>query len=477
MQRREFLLVGSAAMLWPSSRLFAQDRRSESADVVVIGAGGAGLSAAIVAADAGARVIVLEKMPIIGGNTQLAAGGMNAAGTRIQAAKGVKDEWQWMYEDTMKGGRNRNQPELVEIMTKGSAEAVAWLEGLGARLPAIKRSGGARADRTHQPEGGETFGPYITRVLLQNAEKRGIDIRTNSKVVEILQGPDGGMRGVVVQDRRGLPYTVEAPAVVIASGGYGNNAKRVAQLRPDLANFTSTGQPGTEGDALDLVTRIGAEVFDLDQIQIHPTQAVGAKTLISETVRGAGAILVNRDGKRFVNEVTTRDKASAAVLSQVRKTAFLVFDDGVKGSMSMMEGYFHLDLVKQGATLEALASRCGIDVANLAKTVGNYNHYQAEKKDPEFARDDLARPIAKPPYYAIEVNPGIHFTMGGIRINARTQVMSRGKRPLPGLFAAGEVTGGVHGHNRLGGNSMTALFTFGPIAGREAVAYVKAARS
>ena len=472
MERREFLLMGSAAMLW-SMPVFAA-RSKESTDVVVMGAGGAGLAAAITAADAGARVIVLEKMPIIGGNTQLAAGGMNAAGTRIQGEKGIRDDWRWMYEDTMKGGRERNQAELVEIMTKGSAEAVDWLIGLGAQLPGIVRSGGARADRTHQPVGGPTFGPYITRVLLDNALKRKVVVRTNSKVTEILQQPDGSIRGVLVQDRRGDLYTIEARALVIASGGYGNNPERIAKLRPDLASFTSTGQPGTTGDAIDLVERIGGEVFDLDQIQIHPTQAVGAKTLISETVRGSGAILVNREGRRFVNEVTTRDRASAAELAQTGKTAFVVFDQGVKQSMTMMEGYFHLDLVKEGATLDALAARIGVDAGNLTKTVETYNRYQAAKHDDDFQRDDMARPLNRPPFYAIEVKPGIHFTMGGIRINGRTQVMSRQKQPIAGLYAAGEVTGGVHGANRLGGNSMTALFTFGPIAGREAAARAKA---
>ncbi len=473
MERRSFLLMGSLAMLSPVP-VFAA-RNNETFDVVVIGAGGAGFSAAITAADAGARVVVLEKMPIIGGNTQLAAGGMNAAGTSIQAAKGIRDDWNAMYEDTMKGGYNKNQPELVEIMTKGSAEAVLWLNGLGAQLPGLVRSGGARVDRTLQPVGGPSFGPYITRVLLDNALKRNASVRTHSRVTEILVR-DGAVRGVLVQDRRGDLYTIEARAVVIASGGYGSSPQRVGQYRPDLASFTSTGQPGTTGDALDLVQRVGGEVFDLNQIQIHPTQAVGAKTLVSETVRGSGAILVNREGKRFVNEVTTRDRVSAAELKQPGKSAFLVFDAGVKGSMSMMEGYFHLGLVKSGATLPELAQRIGVDGKNLEQTVANYNRYQEAKRDPDFERDDMARPIRTAPFYAIEVKPGIHFTMGGIRINTRTQVISGQKQPIPGLFAAGEVTGGVHGGNRLGGNSMTALFTFGPIAGREAAAVAKGAR-
>lgn len=473
MKRRSLLAMSSAALVTTMPAIAAL-RRDETFDVVVVGAGGAGLSAAIAATDAGVRVIVLEKMPVIGGNTQLAAGGMNAAATPNQAARGIKDDWKSMYEDTMKGGRNRNQPELVEIMTRESAAAVAWLTGLGAELPGLVRSGGAKVDRTLQPVGGPAFGPYITQLLLDNAIKRKIALRTYSRVTELLTGAGGAMAGVKVKDRRGDVYTIHAKAIVIASGGYGSNPQKIAELKPEFARFTSTGQPGTTGDALDLVSRVGGEIFDLEWIQIHPTQATGSKTLISETVRGAGAILVNREGKRFVNEVTTRDKASAAVLAQTGKTAFLIFDEGIKKSMSMMEGFFHLGLVKQGDTLEALAKTIGVDSAKLPTTVETYNKYQATKFDPEFERDDMARPVAKGPFYAIEINPGIHFTMGGVRINGRTQVMRPNKQAVPGLFAAGEVTGGVHGANRLGGNSMTALFTFGPIAGREAAAFAKA---
>lgn len=473
MQRREFLLAGSAAMLW-STPLFAQTVR-DTVDVVVIGSGGAGLSAAITAAEAGASVLVLEKMPIIGGNTQLAAGGMNAAGTALQAEQGIKDDWRLMYEDTMKGGRDRNQTELVEIMAKGSAGAIDWLASLGAKFDRhLSRSGGQRANRTYAPEGGGSFGPYVVRVLLDAALARKVAIRRQAKVLEILQRPDGSVRGLVVQDRRGALYTVETKAIVIASGGYGSSPDKMARFKPDYVRFSSTGQPGTTGDALEFADKVGAEIFDLDQIQIHPTQAVGAKTLISEDMRAMGSILVNRDGKRFVNELTTRDRASMAVLAQNGQTAFVVFDQDIRQARRMVEGYFHLGLAKEGDTVAALAANAGLDAGNLAQTVAAYNGYVAAKKDPDFGREDLPRQIAKPRFYAIEIKPGIHFTMGGIRINGRTQVVSKQKQPIPGLFAAGEVTGGVHGGNRIGGNSMTALFTFGPIAGREAAAYVKA---
>ena len=472
MQRREFLLAGSAAMLW-STPLFAQTRR-DVVDVVVIGAGGAGLAAAIIAKDAGANVLVLEKMPVIGGNTQLAAGGMNVAGSKVQADKGIKDDWKSMYDDTIKGGGGTNQAELVEILCRKSAAAADWLIGLGAQLPALVRFAGMSADRALQPVGSFNFGPYITRVLLESAMKRQIPIRTHSKVIEILLRPDAGVRGVVVQDRRGALYTVETKAIVIASGGYGASPEKVAKYRPEYAKFSSTNQPGATGDVLEFADKLGIEMVDLDQIQIHPTQAVGAKTLITEAMRGVGAIMVNRDGKRFVNEMTTRDKSSAAVLQQRGQTGFLLFDQSIRDSMKLVEGYFHLGLVREGATLQELAGQIGAPPDALVQALDTYNKAVAAKKDGEFGREDLPRQLLKAKYYAIEIKPGIHFTMGGIRINGRAQVMSRQKQPIPGLFAAGEVTGGIHGQNRIGGNSMTTLFTFGPIAGRAAAAYVKA---
>jgi len=206
MKRRSILALSSAALVTRLPAMAAQ-RNDETFDIVVVGAGGAGLSAAIAATDAGANVIVLEKMPVIGGNTQLAAGGMNAAATPNQAARGIKDDWRSMYEDTMKGGHNRNQAELVEIMTRDSAAAVAWLTALGADLPGLVRSGGARVDRTLQPVGGPAFGPYITQLLFDNAMKRKIALRTYSRVTDLILGSGGAIAGVKVQDRRATATT------------------------------------------------------------------------------------------------------------------------------------------------------------------------------------------------------------------------------------------------------------------------------
>jgi fumarate reductase flavoprotein subunit len=222
-----------------------------------------------------------------------------------------------------------------------------------------------------------------------------------------------------------------------------------------------------------LAVELGAQLRDMAEIQIHPTQAAGSKILITETVRGNGAILVNREGRRFVNEVTTRDAASAAVLKQTGGSAFLVFDEGIRQSLKQIEGYFHLELVREGKTLEELARVIGVDGANLARTVEAYNRYQAAKADAEFKRPDMPRSIMRPSFFAIGVRPGVHYTMGGVAFNAKAEVLRGSGATIPGLYAAGEVTGGVHGANRLGGNSVSETITFGRIAGAEGVRYLK----
>ena len=212
---------------------------------------------------------------------------------------------------------------------------------------------------------------------------------------------------------------------------------------------------------------------DMKEIQIHPSVAVGSRILITEAVRGNGAIMVNRAGKRFVNEITTRDAGSAAILAQPGKTAFIVFDEGIRRSLKQIDGYFHLELVKEGESLQALAKKINVPPEALAATVSSYNAFYAAKVDGDFKRPNMPRPLDTPNYYAIEVAPGIHYTMGGLKINTEAQVISKDDKPIPGFFAAGEVTGGVHGANRLGGNSISETITFGRIAGAGAAKHAK----
>jgi fumarate reductase flavoprotein subunit len=298
-------------------------------------------------------------------------------------------------------------------------------------------------------------------------------VRVNSKVVKILEDKRGKVTGVVVEGKHRGRYTIKARAVVLTAGGFSANPEKVAYYRPEFKGMTTSNQPGATGDGLELGDKAGGELKDMKEIQIHPTVAAGSRILITEAVRGNGAILVNREGKRFVNELTTRDKASEAVLAQTGKSAFMIFDEGVRKSLKQIDGYFHLELVKEGDTPEALAMVLGMPPETLAQTIDTYNKAVAAKDDGEFKRPDMPRDLKTPKYYAIEIKPGVHYTMGGLKITPDARVVAKNGKPIPGFYAAGEVTGGVHGGNRLGGNSISETITFGRIAGANAARLAK----
>ena len=448
---------------------YTKKARVDNTDVLVIGAGAAGFTASITAHDAGAKVILLEKQPITGGNSMLSAGGMNAAESRFQKAKNIKDSAELMYQDTMKGGQNLNDPVLARILANNAASSVDWLTSVGADITDIGQMAGASAYRTHRPTGGAAIGAHLVQTLRKAAAERKLDVRVNSKVVKIIEDDRGRVIGALVEGKFSGPYTILAKAVVLTAGGFSANPERVAHYRPEFKGMTTSNQPGATGDGLDLGSEAGGNLVDMKEIQIHPTIAAGSRTLITEAVRGNGAILINRDGKRFVNELTTRDKASQATLAQPGGSAFLVFDEPLHKSLKQIDGYFELGLVKEGNTPQELAKVLGIPGDTFAQSLATYNKAVDAKDDTEFKRPDMPRAIRTPKFYAIEVKPGIHYTMGGLKINAETQVIDKNGKPIPGFFAAGEVTGGVHGANRLGGNSISETITFGRIAGANAV--------
>uniref|UniRef100_UPI0018E0B31F flavocytochrome c n=1 Tax=Geomonas ferrireducens TaxID=2570227 RepID=UPI0018E0B31F len=461
-------IPGGGAVATKAAATSRQAKRADKADIVVIGAGAAGFTAAITAHDAGAKVIIIEKQPITGGNSMLAAGGMNAAETVYQKEKGIPDSVDLMYKDTMTGGGNLNDPALAMVLAKNSASSVDWLTRLGADLSDVGRMGGASVNRTHRPKGGAAVGAHITEVLRKNAAQRNLDIRINSKVVKILEDKKGRVIGVRVAGKHSGEYTIKAKAVIIAAGGFSANPERVAFYRPEYKGMTTSNQPGATGDGIELGNQAGGELKDMKEIQIHPTVAAGSRTLITEAVRGNGAILVNHEGKRFVNELTTRDKCSAAILAQKGQSAFLVFDEGVRKSLKQIDGYFHLNLVSQGGSVRDLAAAIKVPADALEASIASYNKAVDDKNDAEFKRPDLPRALRTAGYYAIEVKPGVHYTMGGLKITIGSEVLGKDGKVIPGLYAAGEGTGGVHGKNRLGGNSISQTITFGRIAGENA---------
>lgn len=440
-----------------------------SCDVVIIGAGGAGLSAAVEAADNGAKVIVLEKQGIIGGNTNYSTGGINASETSVQRGLGINDTNQLFYDDTMKGGHGLNFPNLVKSLVEHSAGTIDWLISLGADLSDVGLMGGSSVKRTHRPKGGAAIGSHLMKVLKEASAKRNIDIRTSNKVTGLI-ADNGKVTGVTVEQKDGTTYNVKAKATIIATGGFGANIEMVTSYQPKLKGFSTLNHKGATGDAFAWVTKLGSDLIQMEQIQIHPTAEATNHILITEAVRGNGAILVNQQGARFINEMDTRDVVSAAILAQEGAKAYLIFDQGVRKSLASIETYANQGLLKTGNTIDELARSIACPSSALQATLSKYNEYQTTGTDKDFGRSatQMTAAITTPPFYAVAVTPAIHHTMGGLHVDEGMHVLRADGSAIQGLYAAGEVTGGVHGGNRLGGNGVADIVVNGKIAGKNA---------
>lgn len=489
------------------------------ADVVVVGAGGAGMTAAITAAAEGKSVVVLESQSMVGGNSVRATGGMNAAKTVYQdenefgesagvektlktaaekyadnetitaLAKTVSEQWaayqanptgyfdsvELMELDTMIGGKGINDPELVETLCANSADAIDWLDEHGITLHNVSSFGGASVKRIHRPVNAEgktvSVGSYMIPLLQENCEKAGVKMMLDTTATEILTDANGAAVGVKATGASGETVTVNAKAVVLATGGFGANLDMVVKYKPELKGFMTTNAPGIQGQGIEMAQAIGAATVDMDQIQIHPTVEANTAALITEGLRGDGAILINEEGKRFIDEVGTRDVVSAAEIAQTGSYSWLVVDQAMADASSVIQGYIKKGYTVTGATYEELGKAMGVDAAAFAETMEKWNGYVEAKNDPDFGRTSFANPLNTAPYYAVKVTAGVHHTMGGLKINANTEVLNEKGEVIPGLFAAGEVTGGVHGANRLGGNAVADFTVFGRIAGAAASDY------
>lgn len=446
---------------------------AQQADIVVIGAGGAGMTAAIQAVQDGATdVVILEKMPITGGNTTRSTGGLNACATKYQEADGIEDSVDLFVEDTMKGGKNLNDKALVTEMAENSAAAVDWVNEIGGDLSVVGMFGGASVKRIHRPSDTSAVGPMLVNALNKKVEELNIPVLLETTAKQILVDDKGAVKGVVAEDKDGNEMTIDCTAVVLASGGFGANSEMVTEYKPELAGFGTTNAAGATGDGIAMVKELGAAFVDMDQIQTHPTVDPNTQTMYTEGVRGNGAILVNKEGKRFVNELETRDVVSAAILEQTEGQCYMVFDQAVRDSLKAIESYVKAGLVTEAETPEELGTALGIDGAALADTLAAYAGYQASGTDTDFARESMEVPLDQPKYYAVLCAPAIHHTMGGVKIDTDCEVMKEDGTAITGLFAAGEVTGGVHGANRLGGNAVTDIVVFGRVSGSKAASYV-----
>lgn len=441
-------------------------------DIVIVGAGGAGMAAALSAKEAGMNPVILEKMPIAGGNTLKSSGGMNASETKFQKEQGIEDSNQQFFDDTLKGGKGTNDQELLHYLVDNSASAIDWLDGMGITLDNISYSGGASVKRIHRPHDGSAVGTYLVDGLLRNIHEKEIPLFVNADVKKINE-KDGKVTGVSVKigDEE---KTINGNAVVVTTGGFGSNKEMIEKYRPDLKGYVSTTSEGSTGDGIKMIESLGGATVDMDQIQVHPTVVQDTGMLVSETVRGEGAILVNQQGERFYNELETRDNVSAAITALPESYAYLIFDDALAGRAKQVDFYKEQGVVVEADTIEALAKKIDMDADTLAKTLDTWNQSIKDKKDEAFGRETaMDYDLTTGPYYAIKIAPGIHHTMGGVKINTNTQVLKKDGSVIDGLYAAGEVTGGIHGQNRIGGNAVADIMVFGRQAGVQASEYAK----
>lgn len=447
-------------------------------DVVVVGSGGAGFSAAIEAKEAGKSVVLIEKMPAVGGNTLISGAEMNVPNNWVQEKLGIKgDSPEKMAEDTIKGGDELGDPHMIQVMTENALDAATWLkdnikvEFLDDQL---FQFGGHSYKRALIPK-GHTGQEVITKFRAK-ADKLDIPIKLNTTAKELIQ-ENNRITGIKAENKEGQMITYKSKnGVVLTTGGFGSNVEMRKKYNEKMdESYMSTVTEGSTGDGIIMAEAVGADLTNMENIQTYPicNPKTGVISLLADT-RFDGAILVNQEGKRFVEELERRDVISNAILEQTGGYTYQLWNDDINkisGTMKVHEAEYE-ELLKQkmivkADTLEEAAAFFDIDIQNLKETVKKVNQYAKNGKDEEFNHRGELVSLAKGPYYIEKAVPSVHHTMGGLVINDKTEVLNKDGQPIPGLYAAGELTGVIHGSNRLGGNAITDIIVFGRIAGQE----------
>lgn len=457
----------------------AKENISETHDIVVIGAGGAGLTAAIEAKNAGADVIVLEKMPMAGGNTLISGAEYAASNNWLQKEEGIEDSVELHVQDTLKGGDFKAKEELVRVMAENALAGAEWLrDEVGVVWEdELMFFGGHSVKRSLIPSGAS--GKEIITKLVAKAEEMEIPILVNTKATSLITDKDGKVIGVEAAGENS-DYTFNAnKAVIIASGGFGSNVEMRVKYNPEIdEKILSTNSTGSTGDGIVMAEEIGANLMGMEYIQTYPIcDPLTGTLLYYDDARLYGhTVIVNKEGKRFVEELGRRDEMSMAIKAQTGNVCYELLDQNGFEESKLQENHaneleylYKNDLLVKADTIEEAAEFFGIDAVELQATVDRYNGYVESGKDLEFNKRSLPSKIEVGPFYICKAAPAVHHTMGGIEINENAQVLNPAGNVIEGLFAAGEVTGGIQGTNRLGSNALADITVFGRIAGQNAV--------
>lgn len=510
------VLLSASSALWadssqPPAQINGAAGDFYAADVVVIGAGAAGLTAAVTAREAGASVIVLEKMPMPGGNSLLCEDGLiavmpspeisesgvgpnlpttmtghphvhasihspwsSAAEVPLDDAAPLSAGAAALADRMLKEGRH-SDPALVREFVSDSKYAVWWLEALGCDISACSSVPGMPGDvRLRRPASGEAVGYEVMRALLMRAETDNVQLLTRMRADKLMRDDQGAVTGVVASYGRGAKATFRAGAVVLATGGFAGGLSVIHGANADLPVLGSTNSPGATGDGLIMAIDAGAKLLDVDAVTFHPTTLPLTGRLISKAVRVDGAILVNQEGRRFVNELDPAGKVAQAVIALPNHEAWLIVDDGIVKKSSVLTsacGFASPDIVKSADTPEALAESMNVPEKAFVSTLKRYRGMAAAGRDEDFGRAEMASALKTGRLYALKIRPAYHSTPGGVAADVRGQVLQPSGSPIEGLYAAGEVTGGVFGRSRLDNLGITSAVIFGRAAGASAAEF------
>ncbi|NLY85309.1 MAG: flavocytochrome c [Tissierellia bacterium] len=447
-------------------------------DVVVIGAGGAGLAAAVSAHQNGAEVIVLEKMPKVGGNTIISGAAYNAVDPKRQQLQGIEDSVDKHFQQTYEGGDKLGKPELIRILVENAYPALEWLESMGMEFTdEVFTVLGGLWPRAHKPV--EPLGTgYIKTYMNYIDNNSGIEVLLNTRATELIKENDRVV-GVKAETPEGNLIVRARNGVVLATGGFSANVEmreEYNKIWPSLKNLKTTNHPGATGDGIAMAKAVGANLIDMEQIQLLPMGDPETGSLSGNIEQAVeNRIFVNKQGKRFVDEGARRDVMTQALFEQEDAFMWVILDSKNYPTGDVKNNFNETidELVAAGRaykadTLEDLAKQIGVDPDNLVEAVNKFNEAVETGGPDEFGRTLFQWKIDTPPFYAGARVPTVHHTMGGVEINEKAQVLDVNGNVIPGLYAAGEVTGGIHGSNRLGGNALADITVFGRIAGENA---------
>ncbi len=451
----------------------------KQADVVVIGGGGAGLAAAVSAHQNGASVIVLEKMPRVGGNTMISGASYNAVDPKRQEAQGIEDSVDKHFQQTYEGGDKLGNPELIRILVDNAYPTIEWLESMGMEFKDTLHTvlGGLwpRAHAPVEPLGTGFINTYMNYIKENNTE---MEVLVNTEATELIM-ENNKVIGVKAKSPDGELILKSNNGVIIATGGFAGNVEMRDEYNknwPSLTNLKTTNHPGATGDGLAMAKTIGANLIDVEQIQLLPMGDPNTGSLSGNIEQGVeNRIFVNKSGNRFVDEGARRDVMTKALFEQENSFMWVILDSHSYPTGDVRNHFNESidELVTEGRaykadTLEDLAKQIGINPENLVEAVNKFNSCVETGKTDEFGRTLYQFKIDTAPFYAGARVPTVHHTMGGIQINTSAQVLDTNGNVISGLYAAGEVTGGIHGTNRLGGNALADISVFGKIAGENA---------